>query len=124
MLKICDSSIVTPIKMIFNSCMKSVIYPDKWKMTNLCPIDKKDYRHLKENYNPISLLSILSKMFEKMIFESMYDYFIKNNLLVSCQSGFIKGDSCVSQLLEITHHIYQNLDANPSIDTRGVFLDM
>ena len=54
----------------------------------------------------------------------MYDYFIKNNLLVSCQSGFIKGDSCVSQLLEITHNTHQNPDANPSIDTRDVFLDM
>ena len=59
-----------------------------------------------------------------MIFESMYDYFINNNLLVSCQSGFIKGDSCVFQLFEITHNIHQNLDANHSIDTKDVFLDM
>ena len=59
-----------------------------------------------------------------MIFESMYDYFIKNNQLVSCQSCFMKGDSCVSQLLEITHNTHQNPDANPPIDTRDVFLDM
>ena len=45
-------------------------------------------------------------------------------MLNSCQSGFIKGDSCVNQLLAITHEIHKNLDANLSIDTIGVFLDM
>ena len=93
-------------------------------MSNVCPIHKKELRNLKQNYRPISLLPILSKIFERIIFESLYDYFTRNNLLVSCQSGFIKGDSCVSQLLDIIHSIHKNLDANPSIDTRGVFLDM
>ena len=66
----------------------------------------------------------LNNMFGKITFESMYDYFIMNNLLVSCQSSIIKGDSCVSQRLEITHSIHKNVDADPSIDTRGVFLDV
>ena len=45
-------------------------------------------------------------------------------MLVTCQSGFIKGDSCINQLLEITHSIHKNIDANRSKDTRCVFLDM
>ena len=49
---------------------------------------------------------------------------VNNNLLTPCQSGFIKGDSCVNQLLAITHEIHKTLDANPSTDTIGVFLDM
>ena len=93
-------------------------------MSNVCPIQKKKSKNDKSNYRPISLLPILSKIFEKIIFESLYNYFIKNNLLVNCQSGFIKGDSCVSQLLSITHTIHKNLDANPSLDTKGIFLDM
>ena len=44
--------------------------------------------------------------------------------LTSCQSGFIKGDSCVNQLLSIMHEIHKHLDDNPSIDTIGIFLDM
>ena len=40
------------------------------------------------------------------------------------QSGFRKGDSCISQLLAITHEIYSNFDACPSLETRGVFLDI
>ena len=97
---------------------------DKWKMSNVCPIHRKKSKNDKSNYRPISLLPILSKIFERIIFESLYNYFTKNNLLVSCQSGFIKGDSCVSQLLSITHSIHENLDANPSLDTKGIFLDM
>ena len=124
MLKICDSSIVKPIRIIFETCLKTGIYPNKWKMSNVCPIHKKKSKNDKSNYRPISLLPILSKIFEKIIFESLYSYFTKNNLLVSCQSGFIKGDSCVSQLLSITHTIHKNLDANPSLDTKGIFLDM
>ena len=124
MLKICDSSIVTPIQIIFNTCIREGIFPVKWKMSNVCPIHKKDSKNLKENYRPISLLPILGKIFEKILFDSLYDYFISNKLLNPCQSGFIKGDSCVNQLLAITHEIHKNLDANPSIDTIGVFLDM
>ena len=63
-------------------------------------------------------------MFEKVLFDFLYDYFIQNQLLTPCQSGFIKGDSCVNQLLSITHDIHKNMDANPSIETIGVFLDM
>ena len=59
-----------------------------------------------------------------MLFDSLYDYFINNNLLTPCQSGFIKGNSCVNQLLAITHEIHKNLDANPSTATIGVSLNM
>ena len=68
-------------------------------MSNVCHIHKKESKNLKENYRPISHLPILCKMFEKVLFDSLYDYFINNNLLTPCQSGFIKSDSCVNQLL-------------------------
>ena len=89
-----------------------------------CVCHKKKSKNDKSNYRPISFLPILSKIIEKITFETLYSYFINNNLLVNCQSGFIKGDSCVSQLLSITHTIHKNLDANPSLDTKGIFLGM
>ena len=76
MLKICDSSIVKPIRFIFETCLKTGIFPGKWKMSNVCPIHKKKSKNDKSNYRPISLLPILSKIFEKIIFESLYSYFI------------------------------------------------
>ena len=47
-----------------------------------------------------------------------------NKLFSSCQSGFRRNDSCTSQLLAITHEIFQNFDANPPLETRSVFLDI
>ena len=54
----------------------------------------------------------------------MFQHFKTNDLLVKCQSGFLPGDSCVSQLLCISHELYNSFDCNPSLETRGVFLDI
>ena len=51
----------------------------------------------------------------------MYSYFEDNKLFHPCQSGFRKRDSCISQLLAITHEISSSFDANPSLETRAVF---
>ena len=75
-----------------------------------------------KNYRPVSLRPICSKIFEKVIFNSLCKYLDDNNLLTSNQSGFRTGDSCV--LLSITHEIYKAFDANPPVDVRGVFLDL
>ena len=52
------------------------------------------------------------------------NYFIQNKLFTESQSGFIPGDSCVAQLLPITHEIYKSFDCNPTYDIRGTFLDI
>ena len=77
-----------------------------------------------ENYRPVSLLPICGKIFDRLIFNSLFNYFIENNLLSPHQSGFIPGDSCVQQLISITHEIYNAFDCNPSLEVRGVFLDI
>ena len=51
----------------------------------------------------------------------MFEFFTKNNLISDNQSGFKPGDSCVNQLLSITHEIYQSFDDN--LEVRAVFLD-
>ena len=52
----------------------------------------------------------------------MYEYFIENELISSSQSGFKPGDSCINQLLSITHDIYQSFDNG--FEVRGSFLGM
>ena len=64
------------------------------------------------------------KTFKKVIFNSFFKYLDDNNLLTSNQSGFRLGHSCVHQPLSITREIYKAFDANPSLDGRGVFLDL
>ena len=95
-----------------------------WKRGNIVPVHKKENKSLVKNYRPISLLPICGKIFEKIIYNSLFQYFKVNDLLVKCQSGFLPGDSCVSQLLCISHEIYKSFDCNPSLETRGVFLDI
>ena len=123
MIKMCDESI-TPLKIIFDTALKSGIYPDKWKRANVVPVHKKESKNILKNYIPISLLPICGNFFEKCIYNSLYSYLESSNILSKSQSGFRKVDSCISQLLAITHEIFSNFDACPSLETRGVFLDI
>ena len=85
---------------------------------------KKDSKDLINNYQPVSLLPIFSKIYEKCIYDTLYNYFEGNDLFSKRQSGFCKDDSCASQLLSITHKVFKGFDANPSLDTCGIFLEI
>ena len=124
MVRICGKSLVKPLCSIFNLSLQSGIFPSQWKKGNVVPVYKKGDKSIAKNYRPVSLLPVFSKLFEKCIYDVLYNYFATNNLFSSCQSGFREGDSCVSQLLSITHDIFTGFDANPPLDTRGVFLDI
>ena len=68
------------------------------------------------------MLPICRKIFERLIFNEMFRFLIENNLISSNQSGFKPGDSCINQLLSITHEIYKSFD--DGFEVRGVFLDI
>ena len=74
------------------------------------------------NYRPISLLPICSKIFKRLIFNKIFGLFIENDLISQHQSGFNPGDSCINQVLSITYKIYQSFDEG--LDVRSVFLDI
>ena len=95
MVKMCDESIAYPLKMIFETALKSGIYPDKWKKANVVPVHKKESKNILKNYRPISLLPVCGKIFDKCIYNSLYSYLESNNNLSKFQSGFRKGDSCI-----------------------------
>ena len=63
-----------------------------------------------KTYCPVSLLPICGKFFEKLIFNEILKFFIENELISPNQSGFKPGDSCINQLLPITHEIYKSFD--------------
>ena len=70
MIKICDETIVEPLCMIFERCIETGIYPSSWKKANVVPVHKKGSRQCKNDYRPISLLPIFSKIFEKLLFDA------------------------------------------------------
>ena len=51
----------------------------------------------------------------------MFEYFIENELFTVCQSGFLPGDSCTSQLLSVIHEIQKSFDESPPIYVRCIF---
>ena len=81
--------------------------------------EKKDKQCIK-NYRTVSLLSICCKIFERLLFNTLYKFFNENDLSLSNQSGFWPGDSCINQLLSITLEIYPSFDNH--LEVRGVFL--
>ena len=103
MVKASGSSIVEPGCRIFERCLEIGIYSSTWKKANIAPIHKKGSRQCKNNYKPISLLPILGKIFEKLIFDDIYSHLCGNELLTPKQSGFRPGDSTINQLLSVIH---------------------
>ena len=68
------------------------------------------------------MLPICGKILERLIYNKMFEFFTDNELISSNQSSFERGDSGVSQLLYITHDIYQSFD--DGLEARAVFLDL
>ena len=120
MLKLCDKSICKPLSIIFKSCLIQGIFPSEWKKANVIPFHRKTNKQCVTNYRPVSLLPVCNKVLERVIYNAMFTYFIENNLISNNQSGFKPGDSCVNQLLAITHKIFSSFDDN--YEVRGFSL--
>ena len=90
-------------------------------MANIIHVHKKEEKNIGKNYRPISLLPIFAKVFERL--SSLFAHFHDHDLFTKCQSGFMPGDLCTSQLLSIVHEIQSSFDCNLLVDTRDIFLD-
>ena len=124
MIQLWGKSIALPLKLLFKTIIDEGTFREDWKKNNVVPIHKEESKNLIKNFRPISLLPIFSNILESLIFNSTYNSFRQNNLFTKCQSGFIAGDSCVAQILSVTHEIYQNFDCSPARDVKGSFLDI
>ena len=122
MLKLCSEAICRPLNIIFKTCLNVGKFLLEWKKVNLVPIHKKDDKRNVKNYRLVSLLLICGKIFERLIYNVMYDFLSDNNLLSPNQSGFRSGDSCINQLLSINHEILNAFDKG--LEVRGIFLDI
>ena len=100
------------------------MYPTQWKKANIIPVHKKGCKQNKCNYSPISLIPIFGKIFEKLLFDAIYNHLSKHELITPHQSGFRHGESTINQLLLITHNIYRAFDDTPSREIRAIFLDL
>ena len=122
MFKLCDDSLCRPLELILKDCLANGIFPSDWKKVNIVPGYKKNDKQCLNNYRALSLQPIYSKIFQRLIFNEIFGFFIENELISQHQSDFKHGDSCINQLLSITHEIYQSLDEG--FDVLSIFHDV
>ena len=103
--EILEPLIINPLTHIVNLSLKSHEFPDVWKKALVIPIFKSGKRSLPNNYRPISLLPILSKVLEKILNNQIRDYLEINDLIASRQFGFRNGTSTDQILTQLVNKI-------------------
>ena len=122
LLKRISSSLSGLLSLMINQSLLTGIFPDRLKIAKVLPLYKKDNPYIFDNYRPISLLPSISKVFEKVVFKQVYEYFHSNNLLYKSQYGFRADHSTEFASLELCDRIHRYLDEGKVPVT--VFLDL
>jgi hypothetical protein len=116
LLKECANEIAPIITLLFNQSLLSGVIPQDWKIANVCPIFKKGNKSTLENYRPVSLTSVLSKVLEHIIYSNISKHLEQFNILSPRQHGFRSGHSCESQLILALNDWAKVIDAKGQSD--------
>ena len=95
---------------IFNSSIYTGVFPDSWKTARVALICKNGERDDRSNYKAISFLPVLSRLFEKVVCDQLYNHLDKSKYLCTFQSSFRTLHSVVTCLLKSTNDRYVNID--------------
>ena len=120
-LKNCANSISIPLQLLFKESIEKGELPKDWKQSNVVPIFKKGSKTNPSNYRPISITSIVVRIFEKLIKTKLIKHLQNNNLITKHQHGFQKNKSTTTQLLEFQNDLTKSVDNKNSVDV--IFLD-
>lgn len=122
LLRECSDLIAESLSLIFNRSIITGIFPNEWKCAKVVPIHKQGKRNCLDNYRPISIVPVVAKVFERIIYDQVQLYLSENKLLTNCQSGFRGLHSTVTALLEATNEWAYNID-NGNVNA-VMFLDL
>ena len=121
LLKISAPCLTLPLCKLINLSFTTGIFPDAIKVAKVIPIFKSGFSDDINNYGPISLLSVFSKLIEKIMHARLYAFVIENNINFKSQYGFQKNMSTLHSLIDITEKIRNTIE-NKKYDC-GVFID-
>ena len=121
-LKICNEFFSHYLSKIINTAFTTGIFPNLCKLAKVIPIFKKDDPLICNNYRPISLLPVFSKIVEKIIYTRMYEFLESNKLIYKRQFGFRSNHSTSHALISITESIKSYLDKHNF--AAGIFVDL
>lgn len=109
-IKYVDSYIAAPLAHIINACISAGKFPEQLKIVKVKPLYKKNARDEITNYRPISLISIFSKIIEKIIYNSIYAFLTKFNILCNEQKGFRKNTNINMAIFDFLNIIMPSID--------------
>ena len=104
LVKLSAPLITHAMTVIFNKSIVSGTFPCEWKISKVTSVYKTGPREDMNNYRPISVISIVAKTMEKLVYNQLYEYFTKNDMLtITSQHGFRSNHSTVTAMLEIAN---------------------
>ena len=122
LLKNIGPCIVSPLVRIFNESLSMGIFPEVMKLAEVVPLYKAKEKFLETNYRPISLLTTMSKILEKVVYTRVYTFLNANDQLYESQYGFRNRHSCDNAVGEVISHIVKNLESGKI--SVALFLDL
>ena len=122
MVKICDDSIKKPLSITYKNCIKTGIYPNAWKKSNIVPVHKKGDKQIVNNYRPVSLLPIFG-ILRKSYLIPFLNLFKRIVLFVITNQVF---DLLIYVSINYftVHDIYESFDCKLPQGVRRIFLDI
>ena len=122
LLKICNPHLSRQITHIINLSFVTGIVPEKLKIAKVIPIYKKNDKSDPNNYRPISLLSIINKIMEKLMHKRISVFLEKHKLLYKYQFSYREKHSTTQAVIEIVDNIIQELEEGNMV--AGIYLDL
>ncbi len=110
LLKDTGNSLVEPLTYVMNLSIRQAKFPSMWKVGLVTPIHKDGPKDDPNNYRSITLLSIISKMLERVIHKQVYAFLRQEKFFTESQSGFRKGHSTTTYLLDFLDGIYNDIE--------------
>ena len=122
MIKDCAEEITAPLAYLINSCLEESVFPRAEKCAKITPVFKSGNRSSMDNYRPISVLPVLSKVFERVVYNQLYKYLEKNSLLSENQFAFRRNRSTQHPVTYLSDYIRKHMDQGEL--TGAVFIDL
>ena len=111
-----------PLSIIFNKSIEEGVFPKSMKTAKVIPIYKSKERNILNNYRPVSLLPVVSKVLERIVYNRLYNFVVNNNVLNSNQYGFQTQRSTIDAITQLCGDIIKNMDKKEY--TLAVFCDL
>lgn len=121
-IKLASHVLAFPLSDLFNLSLSTSVVPLMWKSARVTPIHKGGDALDLNNYRPISIISSIAKVFEKLVFKQLFKYINEFSILSPNQSGFRPNFSTTTALLKFTNDVSSSLDNNMS--TGAIFIDL